>query len=102
MTYAPGQTRPGTRCRRPSCLAQYAAHVGEACPGLDGLKFQAHVHRGASQSFSVDEVVAFERMIKALLGQQWKDALAALRSPAGNALMRKFQVMRASLQKRGA
>ena len=97
---APGQTKPTTRCRRPSCRAQYAAHVDGACPGLDGLKFQAHVHRGASQSFSEAEVVAFERLTKALLAQQWKDALAALRTPGGTRLMRKFQVMKASLAKR--
>jgi hypothetical protein len=101
MTAIPGQTKPGTRCRRASCRAQYAAHAGEACPGLEGLKFQAHVHRGASQSFSEAEVVAFERVVKALLAQQWREALVALRTPGGNALMRKFQVMRESLARRG-
>lgn len=89
--------RPATPCRR--CGRGYADHeANRRCPDGSGRTWLGKQHKGASQSFSEDEVVWLDTVLKTLQRRGDTKQLAT-RAEIGT-IARKVTVMKAACQRR--
>lgn len=90
-------SRPTTPCRR--CGRAHADHEANLrCPDGTGRTWLGKQHKGASQSFSEDEIVWLDAVLKML--QRRGDTKQLARRAEIGTISRKVAVMKAACQRR--